>query len=383
MSALRRVSQARAELAWLHPFFAALALNCRLVEGVPGTTIKTMATDGVAIFFHPPFVDGLSDQELMGVLAHEVLHIANAHHLRRNGRNPLLWNIACDAAINPLLLAARFVLPTGGVLIEKYAGWNAEAIYDDLVKDMVVIEMPSWGLIMDQPGSNGGAMTATERQAAEARLRMDVIDAARNAEKAGRTHDFVKRLSEEARTTTINWREMLRHFVSKNGPVTSSSWRRLARRGIGVGISLPSPVREQCPPIGVIIDTSGSINQRALAAFLGELRAIVEEVEPEETNVGAGGTGLSVTFAMDPYMTFLELKGGGGTALQRMVTAFAEAYPQTRMLIVLTDLIDSRMNNEPQFPVMWLVWGENWRNRPQYWPTYGDIIPMGGDHDTG
>lgn len=382
MSALLRASSARGELCWLHPFFGALALGCRLVEDVSGARVPTMATDGVSIIIHPPFVDGLSDRELMGVMAHEVLHLANAHHLRRGGRNVVVWNVACDAAINPLLLLAGFSLPAGGVLIEKYTGWDAEEIYDDLMKSVEIVAAPTWGLIMDQPGSGGGAMSETERQAAEAQLRMDVLDAARAAEKSGRTNDFIKRLAKEARATKIDWREMLRRFVSKHGAPTSRTWRRPSRRGSGVGLLLPAVLREQCPPIGVLIDTSGSINQKALAAFLGELRAIVEEATPEETNVGAGGVSISVTFAMGPGNDDPpELMGGGGTRLQRMVDQFADAYPQTRMLIVLTDLIDSGIDTEPHFPVMWLVWGSGWEAPNRKLPTYGEIIPMGANYE--
>jgi hypothetical protein len=41
------------------------------------------------------------------------MHCAALHHTRREGRDLRRWNIACDHAINPLLVAAGFELPKG------------------------------------------------------------------------------------------------------------------------------------------------------------------------------------------------------------------------------------------------------------------------------
>lgn len=68
-----------------------------------------MATDGRTLTYNPTFVTGLSPDELLGVLVHEVLHNALDHPARRSDRNIERWNIACDLAVNPLLLAAGFV----------------------------------------------------------------------------------------------------------------------------------------------------------------------------------------------------------------------------------------------------------------------------------
>jgi predicted metal-dependent peptidase len=75
------------------------------------SSIATMATDGVSLYFKPLFVETLSAAEIAGTLAHEVMHPALQHHTRRSGRNPRRWNMACDYAINPMLLDAGLTLP--------------------------------------------------------------------------------------------------------------------------------------------------------------------------------------------------------------------------------------------------------------------------------
>jgi hypothetical protein len=75
-------------------FFATLLLRLRAeaawAEG-------TLATDGRVLKYSPAFVTGLCPDELVGVLAHEVMHCALAHPARRGtgtprtGTSPATW----------------------------------------------------------------------------------------------------------------------------------------------------------------------------------------------------------------------------------------------------------------------------------------------------
>ena len=88
-----------------------------------------MATDGRRIVYNPQFVRQLKPAELEGVVAHEVMHCALAHHCRRGSRNPQIWNQAADYAINPLLLSAGIALPAGVLVNPEFANLSAEEIY--------------------------------------------------------------------------------------------------------------------------------------------------------------------------------------------------------------------------------------------------------------
>ena len=83
--------------------------------------------------YHPPFVTALSPDELVGVLAHEVMHCALAHPARRQGRDAERWNVACDLAINPLLVRAGIVLPASRLMPGEgaYAGLQAGKSADE------------------------------------------------------------------------------------------------------------------------------------------------------------------------------------------------------------------------------------------------------------
>ena len=135
-----RIQKARTALLLDHPFFGSLLFR---LGGWATGSIQTMATDGVSLFYNPEFVETLNAAELAGVLAHEVMHPALQHHTRRADRDLKRWNMACDYAINPLLLDAGLTLPKDVLIDHRFRGMSAERIYN-LIEEQ-----------QDQGGSNG------------------------------------------------------------------------------------------------------------------------------------------------------------------------------------------------------------------------------------
>lgn len=134
-------------LLWINArkgFFAQL-LSKLNIYGVSDPRYQTMCTNGFNIQYHPDFVLGQSDPAIRFVLCHEILHCVGDHMSRRGSRDPLLWNYACDYAINPILnveiVGGAFEWPANldgsrmGLYEEKYEGMKAEDIYDLLVGD--------------------------------------------------------------------------------------------------------------------------------------------------------------------------------------------------------------------------------------------------------
>jgi predicted metal-dependent peptidase len=107
---------------------------CLWLKVVPAPGFPTMATDGRRIVYNPAFVEKLSQAELEGVLAHEVMHLALAHHCRRGERDAQLWNQATDYAINPILINNGVTLPKDALIDPTFADLGAEEIYARLLK---------------------------------------------------------------------------------------------------------------------------------------------------------------------------------------------------------------------------------------------------------
>ena len=120
-----------------------------------------MATDGVSLYYNPDFVETLNAATLAGTLAHEVMHPALHHHVRRSGRDPKRWNIACDYAINPLLVDAGLNLPEGVLLDNRFRGMSAEQIYN-----LLESEASQDSGSEDEEGESGAKRTNTEQSPA-------------------------------------------------------------------------------------------------------------------------------------------------------------------------------------------------------------------------
>jgi predicted metal-dependent peptidase len=88
-----------------------------------------MCTDGANLDYDVAFLDTLNEPTTLTIVAHEVMHCALGHHTRRAGRDPELWNIACDHVVNLVLQKAGFVIPETGYCDPQYDGLNAEEVY--------------------------------------------------------------------------------------------------------------------------------------------------------------------------------------------------------------------------------------------------------------
>ncbi|MBP3731605.1 MAG: hypothetical protein J6I40_09075 [Mailhella sp.] len=125
-AALAAMTRARATLVLEHPFFGSVALRMTLACD---KECADLWADGRTLACNPAYASSLPENKLVAALAHEVLHIALGHHVRRGGRNERLWNRACDFAVNAILAEAGFSLPDGAPWRQEYAGKSADDIY--------------------------------------------------------------------------------------------------------------------------------------------------------------------------------------------------------------------------------------------------------------
>jgi len=154
---MERISQSRTKLLGRLPFFGRLALKLRPRLSRQGEGVHTAAVsqDGTLIV-NAEFAKGLSDPQLCFVVCHEVLHPAMLYFDRMQGRIPKLWNMAHDYAIN---LIIKHMADVNIEVLEdclcdtKYNDWSAEEIYDDLLKDSVMVTFAQEG----QCGTCGGS----------------------------------------------------------------------------------------------------------------------------------------------------------------------------------------------------------------------------------
>ncbi|KKL25501.1 hypothetical protein LCGC14_2404630, partial [marine sediment metagenome] len=66
-----RMGNSRARLLLQQPFYGVLL---SMIDFIPETAIPTMATDGAKVYYSPEWVMELTDDEVFGVLLHEISH---------------------------------------------------------------------------------------------------------------------------------------------------------------------------------------------------------------------------------------------------------------------------------------------------------------------
>ena len=96
-----RLAQARIKMLMKMPFFGNIALHLSFKES---QEIETAATDGRSIYYNKKFIEELKVDELIFLIAHEVCHVVWQHMRRRESRQHMLWNVACDYVINAMLI---------------------------------------------------------------------------------------------------------------------------------------------------------------------------------------------------------------------------------------------------------------------------------------
>lgn len=93
-NAAERMGNKRARLLLQQPFYGVLL---SMVDFIPEASIPTMATDGAKVYYNPEFVMEITDDEVFGVILHEISHCIYLHctQKRRMNRAHTRWNYAC------------------------------------------------------------------------------------------------------------------------------------------------------------------------------------------------------------------------------------------------------------------------------------------------
>ena len=408
-TARQKTIQARVSLVLDQPFFGALALRLKIVED-PGC--GTAWTDGVSLGYDPEFVNRLTADEVEAVVAHEVLHCANGHVWRRDGREHQRFNVACDLAINPVLKEAGFRLPEGVLLDPQVAGKSAEWIYARLPETPKqggggksgkgaagagqaqaqgkgkgqAVAPPSDaqgganGVTGPDAGTTPGAGACDVRDAptggtetdgcSEADWQQAVQQAAAAAKGRGHLPASLARLAQQAVQPKVDWRSVLHRFVQQAAR-EDYSWSRPNVRYLPGGLYLPALRSETVGPIAVAVDTSGSIDAVLLAQFAADLRSVVGDVRPVRVHVIWCDAKVHRvdTFERDDA---IELKpvGGGGTSHVPVMNLVDAMDEPPVALICLTDLATAHRPEPPLMPVLWAT------TNPGAAVPYGEVVAV-------
>lgn len=355
MTVTEKINKAKMGLVMTQPFYASLIFETEFIEDA---SIKTCCINGKLIKYNPDFFDSLTRDEMIGVFAHEILHVAYLHHTRRGKRNAYKWNVAADYAINSLLLAEKFILPGGRLYDELYEGMCAEEIYR-LLPDSDENE--------DDPGNCGVVQDAPDNTSEEV-IQATIIQASYIAQAQHKCPEYIKRLIKEGLTPKVNWRDALSQFLSSISK-SDYSWLYPNKRYLNFSIYLPGLRSEELGNVILIIDTSGSIDDEMIGQFSAEVQEILSLFKISLTVIYCDDLVRSVQFLEPDESIKLEPHGGGGTDFIPAFTYIEEHELEPCALVYLTDGYCNSFPHAPDYPVLWGIYSFK-----DFKPPFGDTI---------
>jgi len=367
--------KARAALILDSPFFGSLALRLMLQED---TKCETAWVDGVTLGYNPKFIEALNMDGLKGLICHEVMHLAVAHHCRREGRDGQQWNEAGDYAINQIVVDAGMVLPKGGLIDAKYHNMNAETIYDKRRQEKQdgggqgKADPGQCGEVRDFPGNSPDQQATQAQKDLQAQdWQIAATQAAQQAKGCGKLPGGIEELIEKLNEPKVNWREALQRFVEQQAK-NDYSFRKPNNRFTGRGVILPSLHSEELPPIIVAIDTSGSVSKEDLEQFASEIDDILTHYHTiiHAVYVDTAVNGVEV-FTQDNRPVKLNAKGRGGTRFSPLFEHVNAMDEPVTCVVYLTDLDADDFGPAPDYPVLWVATAGRKHKVP-----FGEVIKM-------
>lgn len=349
----------------------------------------TAYTNGRDEIYGEKFVNELNDAELRFVILHECYHKLYRHlttwkHLF--DKNAMAANMACDHVINIKIADDNkdgfAKVPDIGVCMdEKYRGWDSAAVFNDLMKDAKETGGSGTGKAQGKPLDSHGWEEAEEMDSEERKKLERDIDAAvrQGALAAGKMGSGDARDLADLLETKVNWREVLRDFVSSFCSGNDySTWRRPNRRFVAAGHYLPSGVSESVGELVLAIDTSGSIGGRELGQFLGEVKGICDTVKPESVRIlywdtKVAGDEKYEQAELASLVQSTKPAGGGGTMVECVPKYMTEHNIKPQAVVVLTDGCLGGSWGEWSCPVLWCIVGNKSAR-----PTVGKYVHVEG-----
>jgi predicted metal-dependent peptidase len=281
-----RMRDAVIDLLIRQPFYGSLATSISIAESADVPAMRMSLSPAPVLQHNLAWYEGLPDSMAKGALLHELLHMLLLHATRRNGRDPLLWAVATDLAVNEHI--PKDMLPKDAATIETVGrkvgralegGKSAEGYYADLsalLDDTFSLNLKNDAAILTRGDESiliadlqhEEDIARVDQQALQSKMDRLVDGALENGELPRALGglfdaDFMR--------AQIDWRNAFKRFLTGRGRIqTRATYKRESRR-----FDAP-PGKKRSLGIDVLIalDESGSISDDQLRMFLNELREV-------------------------------------------------------------------------------------------------------------
>lgn len=369
MSVPQSIQTARIFLATHYSYVDSLLWALRPVES-PG--LGTVGVDRHWHLYYDPDIDAKwSGAEVLGAIYHEINHILR-NHTDAGRAKPFIhcdpydpkcekcretstrFNICGDLEINPGVEKLGFQLPANGMFPKNFGlpdGLLAEEYWDKLPPD---VGKSASGIGKGTCGSCAGNPSDTETKGNEdgddgdksgiskAERELIIRDVAKKIEDAAKSQGNVPagldRWAKDYLHPKVPWKRELRTVTHRQinecmGKREYTFKRPHRRQGLNETI-LPS-MRDFFPRIGLVRDTSGSMDESDIARSIAETRGLLKEMGGEIVDIEVDCQVHAVKAIRDVKQ--VKIMGGGGTDMGVGILHACGLKPRLDIIIVITD----------------------------------------------
>jgi predicted metal-dependent peptidase len=374
------------ELLIQQPFYGLFMLNLRKEIVDNNHSVKTAAVgpNGVnfTLYVNKTFWEGLTDNEQIAVLTHEVMHICFFHLTDEfKADNPYNMNIAEDVSINQLITG----LPGGCVTLQSLSkilgkklepnrgSWYYYREIEDFAKKhpdkcMLGVGVGDFKQIDDHTMWPSDISEA-ERKLYENQVKSKLKETEAFINKqAGHIPGELKEILEKIKNNppVFNWRNYLRRVVgdSISSDLQLTRMRPSKRLPDARGTRL-----KRKPNICVVIDTSGSINMNNFSDFMSEINHIYKT--GVEITIVECDTKITKICKFDKKSKF-EFVGRRDTDITDAISYYRE-HKEFSSCVIFTDGYLSKFTFSTYKNLIWIITSDG--NKSQKFPGITVLIP--------
>ena len=339
-------------------------------------------TDGTTIYYCDSFFTLPQPMQLAAVI-HETLHVVlrHAHRFKLIGNkhggsfNHQVANICADAIV---IRAIKQCPKIGSLEITNPYVITAEDIVD--TKDLKNIPAPQWTFEMLYEYMNKKVDAAVQKflskyeknlkddlqdpgESGKSDSHMDEMDSRiwkerfKRAAAGSQPGSILREVLKDLPDSKVPWEKHFREFmIAHVMPTTTVDWGRPSRRLLAskgrLGYYEPGIQRDiGVKKAGIVIDTSGSIDDVLLAKFIGETNAIMEQTGCQVVLICADAAVQSIEQFCEPIRSNYKCKGGGGTDFRPAIEELKKY--DVDCAVYLTDMMGSFPDKAPPYPILW------------------------------
>ncbi len=370
------LAKASKELMMIEPYYGFFLIMLNKIWTKTQVPTAGVCKNGInyQLCINEDFWESLDKKKELGILKHELLHIAFNHLTHFYFPDKRLANIAMDMEINQYI--DKTWLPEDGIFIENYAdleldykagckyyykklqeakeekeqnGTSGCGEFDKLCDQLDGGEDPiknhdMWKDFQD--------LSETEKKLIEKQIKRVLTQASDMAESKsrgstpGEIKDLIK--VDEVLPPKFDWKNYVRRFSGTSSRVFTKKLRRKENRKFDDNPGLKIKMKKH---VLLAIDTSGSVSNSEVKEFMGEMKHIHK-------------TGVAMTLAqcdtsirkIEEYngSNELNIEGRGGTEFDPILDYFNANLRKYTSLIYFTDG-ECYTSVKPQAPVLWVL----------------------------